>query len=67
MQFLDLLAKLGILRYGTTAATYRSGTERPTELLMDNVYDAQRDLTVAKDDAKRLEAETDAAAGPTKH
>jgi len=65
MQFLDLLAKLGILHYGTTAATYRSGTERPTELLMDNVFDAERDLTVAKDAAKRPEA--DATAGPAKH
>ena len=49
MKFLDLLAKLGILRYGTKAATYDSGTERPTELLMDDVYNADRDLTTAKD------------------
>ena len=49
MKFPDLLAKLGILRSGAKAATYRSGTERPTELLMDDVYNAERDLTTAKD------------------
>lgn len=49
MKVLDLLAKLGILRFGATAATYRSGTERPTELLMDGVFNAERDLTRRQD------------------
>jgi hypothetical protein len=44
MGLLDLLRKLGILRYGATAATYQDGQERPTELMMDGVYDAEKDL-----------------------
>ncbi len=64
MKFLDLLAKLGILRFGTTSATYRSGTERPTELLMDGVYDAKRDLTNAQDVAKLRQAVSGKPAAP---
>jgi hypothetical protein len=44
MGLLDLLRKLGILRYGATAGTYEDGAERPTELMMDDVYDAKKDL-----------------------
>jgi hypothetical protein len=44
MGLLDLLRKLGILRYGSTAGTYKDGAERPTELMMDGVYDARKDL-----------------------
>ncbi len=44
MGLLDLLRKLGVLRYGATAGTYESGAERPTELMMDGVYDAKKDL-----------------------
>lgn len=44
MNLLELLRKLGILRFGATAATYKSGTERPAELMMDDVYDAKKDL-----------------------
>lgn len=58
MRILDILAKLGILRVGAMAATYRSGTDRPTELLMDDVFDARRDLTTKKDvrDLKEMAA-----------
>lgn len=49
MKLLDILAKLGILRYGTKAAVYRAGTERPTEFLMDDVFNAKRDLTTRED------------------
>jgi hypothetical protein len=52
VKFLDILAKLGILRTGTKAAVYRSGTERPAEFMMDDVYNAERDLTTAKDVAE---------------
>ena len=44
MKFMDLLAKLGILRFGTKAAVYKSGTERPAEFMMDDVLNAERDL-----------------------
>ena len=48
MGILDILARLGILRVGGKAAVYRSGTERPTEFMMDGVYDAERDLVSGK-------------------
>ena len=44
-----LLAKLGILRYGAKSATYTSGRDRPAELLMPDVFNADRDLTTAQD------------------
>lgn len=49
MKILDLLARLGILRAGAKAATYTSGKDRPAEFLMDDVYDAERDLTTRED------------------
>jgi hypothetical protein len=44
MKLLDMLAKLGILRFGAKAAVYKSGAERPAEFTMDGVYNADRDL-----------------------
>ncbi len=56
MKLLDVLAKLGILRFGTKAAVYRSGTERPAELMMDDVLNADRDLTTKQDIARAAAA-----------
>ena len=57
MKIFDILARLGILRFGTKAGTYKSGAERPTEFLMDDVFDAKRDLTktgeTPSEDAKK--------------
>lgn len=53
MKLLDLLAKLGILRYGTKKATWTSGKDMPAEMLMSDVFNAERDLT-PKDDLKQL-------------
>ena len=49
MKFLDLLAKLGILRVGARKATYTSARDRPAEFMMDDVYNAERDLVTKKD------------------
>jgi hypothetical protein len=49
MKLLDLLAKLGILRFGTRKAVYHSTKDRPAEFLMDDVFDAERDLTTGQD------------------
>ncbi len=46
---LRLLAKLGILRSGAKSYTYTSGRDRPAESLMNDVYDAERDLTTKQD------------------
>jgi len=48
MKILEILAKLGILRYGATAATYTSAKDMPAEFLMDGVFNAQRDLVSPK-------------------
>lgn len=44
MGLLDILAKLGILRFGARAGTYRSGTDRPLEFIDDDILNADRDL-----------------------
>lgn len=48
-KILRILAKLGILRYGVKRAAYTSGRDRPAELLMPDVFDAERDLTTTGD------------------
>jgi hypothetical protein len=52
MNLLDVLRKLGILRYGTKAATYTSMKDKPAELFMDDVFNAEKDL-VNKEDVKK--------------
>ena len=49
MKVLDILAKLGILRYGTTAAVYRSGRDRPIAFIDNGLHNAERDLTTLDD------------------
>lgn len=44
MSVMDLLRKLGILRTGAVSGTYRNAKERPTELQMDGVFNAKKDL-----------------------
>lgn len=53
MKLLEILAKLGILRYGVKSATWTSGKDMPAEMLMDDVFNAERDLTT-KADLKEL-------------
>ena len=55
MKFLDVLRKLGILRYGTKAATYTSMKDRPAEFFMDGVFNADKDL-VNREDVKNAAA-----------
>lgn len=49
MQLLDLLRKLGILRFGARTASYTNATQRPAELQMDGVFDAEKDLVSSAD------------------
>lgn len=53
MKFLDILRKLGIFRSGSTSGTYTNAVDRPTELQMDDVFDAKKDLTT-KEDVKNV-------------
>jgi len=55
MSFIDVLRKLGILRYGAKSGTFTNATNRPTEFQMDGVYNADKDL-VTKQDVKNVVA-----------
>ena len=50
---LNLLRKLGILRYGTKSYKYTSGRDMPARALMDDVYDEEKDL-VNKQDIEKV-------------
>ncbi|MFZ2193061.1 MAG: hypothetical protein WAV31_02355 [Candidatus Moraniibacteriota bacterium] len=53
MKILDVLHKLGILRFGSKGGTYKSYKDMPDELMFDNVYNKKTDL-VDKDDRKKV-------------
>lgn len=55
MSFIDILRKLGILRFGTKTGTYTSAKDMPAEFLMNDVYNADKDL-VTKQDVKNAVA-----------
>ena len=49
MKILDILRKLGILRYGTKTGTYTSAKDRPAEFSMEGVFNAEKDLVNPED------------------
>ena len=51
MSFVDILRKLGIFRSGAKAGTYTSGKNMPAEFLMNDVFNADKDL-VSRQDVK---------------
>jgi len=53
MKITDILRKLGIFRSGSISATYTSSKDRPTEILMDDVFDAKKDL-INKEDVANI-------------
>ena len=55
MNLIDFLRKIGILRFGTKKYQYTSGRDMPPEALMDDVYDAEKDL-VTKQDLQNVKA-----------
>ena len=52
MKPLDILRKLGILRYGAKKATFHGMKDMPDEFFMDDVCNAEKDL-IHKSDFKR--------------
>ncbi len=40
----DTLRKMGVVRSGAVSGTYKNAKDRPTELQMDDVYNAEKDL-----------------------
>lgn len=49
MSILDTLRKLGILSYGAKAAVYHDAKSRPTEFMMDDFHNTEKDLTGKND------------------
>ena len=49
MKLLDILRKLGILRFGAEGGVYTNAAERPTSLQMDGVFDSKKDLVTRED------------------
>jgi hypothetical protein len=49
MKLLDILRKLGILRFGAEGGAYTKAAERPTSLQMDGVFDSKKDLVTRED------------------
>ncbi|MDO9533471.1 MAG: hypothetical protein Q7O12_15280 [Deltaproteobacteria bacterium] len=62
MKFMDVLRKLGILRYGTKTATYTSMKDRPAEFFMEGVFNAEKDL-INQEDAKKATAAVNSLEG----
>jgi hypothetical protein len=44
MALIDLLRKLGILRFGAEGGVYRDAAERPAGIQMDGVFDSPKDV-----------------------
>ena len=49
MKVLDVLRKLGILRFGAEASTYTMATDRPASLEFEEVFDSEKDLVTRED------------------
>jgi len=49
MKVLDVLRKLGILRFGAEAGTYTKATDRPASLQFEEVFDSEKDLVTRED------------------
>jgi hypothetical protein len=58
MKLLDILRKLGILRYGVQAGVYTSAADAPSSMVLDDVYDEKKDLVTREDLARVKEAVT---------
>ena len=58
MGLVDVLRKLGILRFGAEKAVYRNAKERPLSLQQEGVFDSQRDAAELRKgrEARRGEA-----------
>ena len=53
MNLINILRKLGILRYGAQKGTFHNMKDMPDELFMSDVYNAKKDLVHKKDFQKK--------------
>lgn len=49
MKIMEVLQKLGIVRYGVKSGGYTGMQDRPAELFMEGVFNADKDLTTKGD------------------
>jgi len=56
MTIIERLRKLGILRFGTKSHTYIGGKDMLAEALMDDLYDAKKDLVSSEKKPKKKKA-----------
>jgi hypothetical protein len=57
MKIIELLRKLGILRFGVKKYKYTSGKDMPAEALMDDIYNADKELMFDFDKNKKKKKE----------
>lgn len=55
-KFIDILRKLGVLRYGSAKGSFTSAKDKSDELTFERVYDAKKDQVHADDLAKAVRA-----------
>lgn len=53
MKLIDILRKLGILRFGSVGGVFKTYKEMPDELMYQDVYDKKKDL-MSPEDYKKL-------------
>lgn len=58
MKIGEFARKSGIMRYGATAGTYKNSKDMPSELMMDDVYDAKKDLINSKKEGAETQPPT---------
>jgi hypothetical protein len=56
MKVMEVLQKLGIVRYGVKSGTYTGMKDRPAELFMECVFNAGKDLTTKEDLRRAMKA-----------
>ncbi|MDD4101439.1 MAG: hypothetical protein PHU80_02255 [Kiritimatiellae bacterium] len=44
MNIINILRKLGIIRYGAESAVYRNAKERPLSLQQEGVFNSEKDV-----------------------
>ena len=64
MRLIDIVRKLGILRFGARTGTYTSAKNMPAEFLMSGVYNADKELVTKQDVKQALAAATGNPPGP---
>lgn len=63
MSLIDILRKLGILRFGAKTGTYTSAKDMPAEFLINGVYNADKELLTKKDVKNAMAAVTGEISG----